>query len=236
MAHDVFLSYAHQDKAVAEQVCEHLEGQGIDCWIAPRNIIEGETFGAAITQAIETCRVVVLLFSTAANSSKQVVRELKLADDAGKTVIPVRLANIKASGDFAYFLGAAHWLDAVGGPAKAHLERLTQAARNYLVSPPEPPAPKLPQSSLTPGTVRTNPIDGQRYVWVPPGTFWMGASPDDTEAFEDEKPRHQVTLTKGFLVGRDRRDARCVPSLRCCKDRWSQKPPTPSFRRLTSTQ
>ena len=33
-----------------------------------------------------------------------VVRELKLADDAGKTVTPVRLANIKASGDFAYFL------------------------------------------------------------------------------------------------------------------------------------
>jgi formylglycine-generating enzyme required for sulfatase activity len=37
------------------------------------------------------------------------------------------------------------------------------------------------------------PVDG--------GTFWMGANPEDSEAYDDEKPRHQVTLS-GFSIGR----------------------------------
>jgi formylglycine-generating enzyme required for sulfatase activity len=46
-----------------------------------------------------------------------------------------------------------------------------------------------------------NPKDGLTYVWIPPGTFQMGASPDDSEAYDDEKPAHQVTITKGFWIG-----------------------------------
>jgi formylglycine-generating enzyme required for sulfatase activity len=52
-----------------------------------------------------------------------------------------------------------------------------------------------------PGTVRVNPKDGLKYVWIPPGTFMMGCSPGDSECFEDEKPSHQVALSKGFWMG-----------------------------------
>ena len=52
-----------------------------------------------------------------------------------------------------------------------------------------------------PGTVRENPKDGLKYVWIPPGTFMMGCSPGDGECHEDEKPAHQVTITKGFWMG-----------------------------------
>jgi formylglycine-generating enzyme required for sulfatase activity len=37
---------------------------------------------------------------------------------------------------------------------------------------------------------------------VPPGTFMMGKSAGDTEAYSDEGPAHQVTLTQGFYLGR----------------------------------
>ena len=47
-----------------------------------------------------------------------------------------------------------------------------------------------------------NPKDGLEYVWIPPGRFRMGASPDDNEAFEDEKPAHEVTISKGFWMGK----------------------------------
>ena len=33
---------------------------------------------------------------------------------------------------------------------------------------------------------------------IPQGSFFMGALQGDTDAFEDERPRHQVTLTRGF--------------------------------------
>ncbi len=53
----------------------------------------------------------------------------------------------------------------------------------------------------TPGAARVNPDDGLKYVWIPPGTFMMGCSPGDNECGADEKPPHQVTITKGFWLG-----------------------------------
>ncbi len=51
------------------------------------------------------------------------------------------------------------------------------------------------------GTVRENPKDGLKYVWIPPGTFMMGCSPGDNECANGEKPSHQVTISKGFWMG-----------------------------------
>ncbi len=51
------------------------------------------------------------------------------------------------------------------------------------------------------GEIMVNPIDGQKYVWIPPGVFRMGGSPEDTECYEDEGPGHEVTITKGFWMG-----------------------------------
>jgi formylglycine-generating enzyme required for sulfatase activity len=49
---------------------------------------------------------------------------------------------------------------------------------------------------------KVNPKDGLTYVWIPLGTFLMGCSPGDDECFDNEKPAHQVTFTKGFWIGR----------------------------------
>jgi len=39
-------------------------------------------------------------------------------------------------------------------------------------------------------------------VEVPAGSFMMGALPSDENAYEDEKPQHEVTLTKGMMVSK----------------------------------
>jgi serine/threonine-protein kinase len=51
------------------------------------------------------------------------------------------------------------------------------------------------------GEVRVNPNDGLKYVWIPSGTFMMGCSHGDNECDSNEKPPHQVTLTKGLWLG-----------------------------------
>lgn len=56
---------------------------------------------------------------------------------------------------------------------------------------PEPPAREP----------RKHPVDGQTYVWIPPGTFQMGCSPGDATCAGDEMPRHPVTITSGFWLG-----------------------------------
>jgi formylglycine-generating enzyme required for sulfatase activity len=75
---------------------------------------------------------------------------------------------------------------------KADQERLTREKANSERRPKAPPVA---------GEVRENPKDGLKYVWIPPGTFMMGCSPGDTEAGDNEKPPHQVTITKGFWLG-----------------------------------
>ncbi len=64
---------------------------------------------------------------------------------------------------------------------------------------PSPASPILPERR--PGDVTINPKDGLEYVWIPPGTFTMGCSADDTECNEDERPAHEVTITKGLWLG-----------------------------------
>ena len=40
------------------------------------------------------------------------------------------------------------------------------------------------------------------FVSIRPGSFLMGASPGDPEAYTDEKPAHAVTITRGFEIGK----------------------------------
>ena len=56
-------------------------------------------------------------------------------------------------------------------------------------------------SELPVGTVRENPKDGLKYVWIKPGTFLMGCSSGDNDCSPNERPAHQVTLTKGYWIG-----------------------------------
>ncbi len=60
---------------------------------------------------------------------------------------------------------------------------------------------RLEDAGPAPGTVRENPKDGLKYVWIPSGTFQMGCSPGDSECGEMEKPSHRVTISKGFWMG-----------------------------------
>jgi formylglycine-generating enzyme required for sulfatase activity len=56
------------------------------------------------------------------------------------------------------------------------------------------------QNEPAAGMTKLNPQDGLNYVWIPAGTFTMGCSPGDNECFDDEKPVHHVTLSKGFWI------------------------------------
>ncbi len=77
------------------------------------------------------------------------------------------------------------------------------------------------------GTVRENPKDGLKYVWIPPGTFMMGCSPGDNECQANEKPAHQVTITKGFWMGQTEVTVGAYKRFAGATGR--QMPPEPNF-------
>jgi type II secretory pathway pseudopilin PulG len=124
MAHDVFISYSSADKAVANAVCAELENHGIRCWVAPRDIRPGEEWGESIVDAINNCRVMVLVFSSSANESPQIRREVERAVNKGVIIVPLRIEEVLPTRSLEYFIGAVHWLDAITPPIEQHVKAL----------------------------------------------------------------------------------------------------------------
>src|SRR6516164_4896172 len=132
MAHDVFISHSTEDKPAADAVCAILEKKGVRCWIAPRDIMPGADWGESIVNAIRTSRVLLLLFSTNANKSRQIKREVEIAADGNVTIVPLRIENALPTESFQYFLGNIHWLDALTPPLEKHLQELSAKLKTIL--------------------------------------------------------------------------------------------------------
>jgi len=132
MAFDAFISYAHKDKAIADAACAALEAAGTRCWIAPRDVAPGTQWAAAIVDAIDHCRVIVLIFSSEANLSSQIHREVERAVSKGIPIIPLRIEEVQPTSSMEYFLGSIHWLDALTPPLEKHLQRLVEAVKACL--------------------------------------------------------------------------------------------------------
>jgi hypothetical protein len=141
MPHEVFISYSEEDKVTANAICHALERQGIRCWIAPRDIKYGESWGAAIVEGLDASKVMVLVFSSTANVSPHVNREVQRAIDNGITVIPFRVENVEPTKTLEYYISALQWLDAVTPPIEQHIEKLIGRVRQILPPQDEPPKP-----------------------------------------------------------------------------------------------
>lgn len=153
MTRDVFISYSTQDQSAADCVRQILESSGMACWIAPRDIMPSETWAASIVRAIENCQVMVLICSSHSNESRQVARELQLADNQKVPVIPFRLEDAEPSDEMKYFLENTQWLNAYPEPVDSYGDRLVGAVRELLTpkpvpATPEPPAVKRQRSGI----------------------------------------------------------------------------------------
>jgi len=132
MAHDVFISYCTGDKPIADAVCATLEAQGTRCWIAPRDILPGTDWGEAIVEAIHESKAMLLVFSSKANASQQIKREVERAVHRGIPLIPIRVDDAAPSKSLEYFISTPHWLDALTPPLEQHLQRVAQTVKLLL--------------------------------------------------------------------------------------------------------
>jgi acetyl-CoA decarbonylase/synthase, CODH/ACS complex subunit beta len=121
---EVFISYSSSDISVAEMICNELESQRIRCWMAPRDVHPGLEYGEVIVNAIGSCSIFLLVFSSYANSSPQVKREVDRAVSRDKKIVPMRIENILPTGAMEYYLSNTQWIDAFTPSLKTHIARL----------------------------------------------------------------------------------------------------------------
>jgi hypothetical protein len=132
MAHDVFISHSTRDKQATDVICGYLESHGIRCWVAPRDILPGKDWAEAIVDAIAGSKLMLLVFSSNANTSSQINRELSVAANNDVPVIPFRIEEIQPSKKLQYYLSTPHWIDAIPPPVENHLDFLATSIRGLL--------------------------------------------------------------------------------------------------------
>jgi hypothetical protein len=163
MPHDVFISYSHTDKAIADAICHRLEAAAIRCWIAPRDVEVGRDWDEAILEAITETRILVVVFSAAANASRHIKNEVAAALNANSIIFPFRIEDVHPTGALQLHLGRTHWLDAITPPLEVHIDALINTALRVLASAG---AGNLAPSPVLPPRLNT-PISRQpRWIWA----------------------------------------------------------------------
>jgi TolB-like protein/Flp pilus assembly protein TadD len=121
--------------AVADAIVEALERQGLKCWIAPRDVVPGESYAGAIVHAIDATKLIVLVLSENAATSQHVLREVERASSKRHPVVAFRIDLAPMPVDLEYFLNTSQWLDASALGVERALPKLVDAVRRAVASP-----------------------------------------------------------------------------------------------------
>jgi WD40 repeat protein len=85
----VFICYSLNDANVANRIDQELGRYGIDTFVDRRDISPGEEWTNRLASAIRDANAVVVLLTASSAHSPSVVREISLAADQGKRIIPL---------------------------------------------------------------------------------------------------------------------------------------------------
>ena len=107
----IFICFSSKDEAVAREVVESLEADGLKCWISLRDVLPGQNYQEAIVQALEAASGIVFLFSEHSNKSLEIKKELSIGGSINVPVFPLRLLPIAPSGALRYELAVRQWID-----------------------------------------------------------------------------------------------------------------------------
>ncbi len=135
-AKDVFISYHTKSSAeVVAQICAALEGAGISCWYAPRNVV-GD-YATSIVKAINSCRVFLLILNRDADVSEDVRNEINCAFERFRnhediTLLPFKTDDFKLSEAVAYYIGRIHIMDGGIPPEMLKLRELVDRISTIL--------------------------------------------------------------------------------------------------------
>lgn len=126
---DVFISHHTKSSlGITEAICQKLENNGVRVWYAPRNTVG--SYAKCIVDAINRCRVFVLILNKESSFSEDVLNEINLAVERVRkgekiSILPFQVTNEDISDDAKYYIGRMHWIDAIQPPMQDRIEELS---------------------------------------------------------------------------------------------------------------
>ena len=111
MNSEVFISYASQDRKRILDLVDRLSAAGVSVWIDQMGIEGATMWSQEIVAAIRECKVLILAISKNSAGSENVVKEVALASEGRKRILPVYLEQAEIPESMAYQLAGIQRVD-----------------------------------------------------------------------------------------------------------------------------
>ena len=89
--HDVFISYSRKDNKIVQSVVGSLREAGYSCWMDVDGIESSDRFKRVLVRAIKESKIVLFFSSVNSNSSEWIVKEIDIAVEFNKPILPILL-------------------------------------------------------------------------------------------------------------------------------------------------
>jgi len=127
MSHEVCISYSSRDRDRILRIAEQLRGAGVSVWLDQGGIDAAALWSAEIVKAIDGCKVLLLALSASAAESANVVKEVSLALDRKKHILPVNLEPVEVPVALRYPLAGIQHVDLFGARADENFDTVVRA-------------------------------------------------------------------------------------------------------------
>lgn len=111
MEYDIFISYSRTDSAIVNTFVQQLEAADYKVWIDRAGVYSGSQFKSMIVKAIEDSKVFLFFSSKDANASPWTAKEIAIAANYQKTIIPIKLDNTRYNGTVEFDLINLDYVD-----------------------------------------------------------------------------------------------------------------------------
>ena len=127
MSAEVFISYAAKDRTRVLDLVERLRTAGVSVWIDQMGIEGATMWSQEIVAAIRSCNVLILAISENSAGSENVVKEVALASEGRKRILPVYIEQAEIPESMAYQLAGIQRIEFFEGQEDAALKAIIRA-------------------------------------------------------------------------------------------------------------
>ena len=127
MSAEVFISYASKDRKRILDLVDRLESADVSVWIDQMSIEGATMWSEEIVSAIRNCKVLILAISGNSADSKNVVKELALASEGQKNILPVYLESAEIPESMAYQLAGIQRVEFFAGDEEVGQQSVIRA-------------------------------------------------------------------------------------------------------------
>ena len=183
----IFLSYSRRDSELVNRLYDDLQAWGVDVWM-DRNAIEaGSLWRTSIVEGIQSCRVFLLVVSAASQKSRNVAKEVSLAESNGKPILPLKVDTSPIHPDFSYSLAGIQFIDMPQKGYDHSFLELVNVIQQLLLTHPEQGERPMQELSRKAFSHQDHSLAAEPPPVTPPQTAGLDSStPDRSSLISDE--------------------------------------------------